>query len=91
MATRKITTLTEEDIPRPPCACGKPATCQIDINVRRLKLERDSGAHSELYWRASYHDTVASILALVCDNCYNNNIKVTVTAAASVEKADFDA
>jgi len=79
--------LTEEDVPRPPCACGKPATDRVEIKVQRLVLEREAGVSSQPYWSPSYRYTRVSVEALICEDCLKRNITVGLTVSASVEKA----
>ena len=84
MAARKI---DPEDVPRPPCACGAPATCQVKLEVRRLTLERDSGAHSRAYWAPSYKHTTHLIETDSCDDCVKQNVRVTVAIQAQLAQA----
>jgi hypothetical protein len=79
--------LLDTDIPPPPCACGKPGTCQVEITVRRLALDREAGAYSTPYWTASFKGTVASVSAIICDDCYRRDVRVTLAVSAAVEKA----
>ena len=76
-----------DDPPRPPCACGNPATAQVEVIVRRLMLERDSGARSEAYWMPSYRNTTTNVTAVICDTCVTNHVKISLAVSATVDKA----
>ena len=76
----------EDDVPRPPCACGKPATDRLELKVNRLVLERDAGVKSQPYWAPSYRYTRVSVEALICGDCLARDIKIGLTVSATVEK-----
>jgi hypothetical protein len=79
--------VAEEDVPRPSCGCGSPATHQIDITVRRLVLDRDAGPYTAPYWTPSYKATSQSVSAMVCEGCHRRDINITLSVSAAVEKA----
>lgn len=73
-----------EPTERPICACGKPATHQVQLSVRRLELQGD---RTHLYWGTSYQGAHTSIETVVCDDCVRSKINVTLSVDATVEKA----
>lgn len=77
----------QADAPRPPCACGAPGEFHIELNARKLVLERDSGIRAEPYWSPSYKTMVVSIQTIVCAGCYTRCVNVSVAISATVEKA----
>ncbi len=85
--SRKRVRVDESSVPRPPCAtCGAGAICTMELEVRDLVLERDSGVGSVPYWTPSYKNLLASITIRLCGECVQNNVKVQTTVRAEVTK-----
>lgn len=77
----------EDEVPRPPCGCGKPATHQIKLEVRRLELDREAGVRTKPYWTPTFRGAHTGVEALVCDGCLQDHVHVELKIDASVEKA----
>lgn len=76
-----------EDTPRSRCTqCSGDATCQMELTVRQLSLERRAGIASEAYWLPSYDRTVSQITALLCAECVKRNVTVSIRVDATIER-----
>ena len=74
----------EDLTPRPPCsACGEPATTEVSVVSRRLRLERDAGVQSRPYWRPSFHNET-DMKTIMCDACVRKNVSIDFTASATM-------
>jgi len=69
---------------RPLCACGQPGAFQVMIDVQELVLNRDAGMSARPYWTASYR-TGTKIEAIMCQRCVAANVRLSVSATATVE------
>jgi hypothetical protein len=83
MAARK----RMEEPPRPLCSvCGGPATHEVLIATRELKLDRDAGVKSQPFWAADYRYGT-DIKVLLCAGCKKTRVGVDFQVAVSVEQA----
>jgi hypothetical protein len=84
MATRKKQT---EEPPRPLCSvCGGPATHEVLISTRELKLDRDAGVRSQAFWAADYRYGT-DIKVVLCIDCKKTRVGVDFSVSVSVENA----
>jgi hypothetical protein len=74
------------DFPRPGCSCClEPATHEVSLNARPLKLERDAGVRSQPYWTGDYRNTTM-VSVLLCGNCFKTRVGIDFSVTASLEK-----
>lgn len=77
----------EDETPRPPCAtCGGPATCVLQVEIRDLHLERDSGTRSAPYWTPSWKSVRTHVTVRLCQKCTAENVKVRAAVTAEVDQ-----
>lgn len=88
MATKRGKIQNLIDVPPPNCSCGKPATHEMELTVRRLELQREAGVHSMPYWTAAYRGTVHHISAVLCSDCLARDVKVSASVSASMRNAE---
>jgi len=72
---------------RPLCMCGSPGAFQVQIDVQELVLDRDAGLSARPYWTAKYR-TGTRIEAIMCQKCVRSNVKIQVSATATVEHGE---
>ncbi len=74
--------------PAPPCSnCGEPGTCEVTVEVRGLRLERDAGVHARPYWQPSYRSVETSIKTILCGACVRACVQIDCSVQATLEKA----
>ena len=66
--------------------CGEPAAVEVVVSVRRLRLERDAGAHTRAYWQGSYKNET-DVRTVLCDGCVRANVSVSVGVSATLAAA----
>ena len=87
MAIRSRRGMEAPEPERPPCAtCGGPATSEIQLEVRPLIVERDSGVVARPYWTTSYKNKTVAIEMLLCSSCFTKNVQVSTDVVARVTK-----
>jgi len=84
--TRQRRLLPDAEPPRPPCAsCGAPATCEAELVLRDLVLERDAGVRSRPYWSSDYKAQRARVATRLCDACVSANVRIATSIVCDLD------